>query len=97
MPSWFHQTIVINQSLRFIICPELHRDNRDLHRFVQAAPGGEGVIDMRMTRVTFGVTSSPFLATQVLSQVAKEEFPRAAKIIFNFYVDDCLTGAATHI
>ncbi len=77
---------------------ELHKDDRDLHRFLQAAPRGEGVIDMRMTRVTFGVTSSPFLATQVLRQVAKdhqEQYPRAAKIIANFYVDDCLTGAAT--
>ena len=53
---------------------------------------------MRMTRVTFGVTSSPFLATQVLRQVAKDhekQYPRAAKIISNFYVDNCLTGAAT--
>ncbi len=77
---------------------EVHKDDRDLHRFLQAAPRGEGVIDMRMTRVTFGVTSSPFLATQVLLQVAKdhqEQYPRAAKIIANFYVDDCLTGAAT--
>ena len=50
-----------------------------------------------MTRVTFGVTSSPFLATQVLRQVAKDhekQHLRAAKIISNFYVDDCLTGAA---
>ena len=77
---------------------ELHEDDRNLHRFLQAAPGGEGIEDMRMTRVTFGVTSSPFLATQVLRQVAKDhgkQYPRAAKIISNFYVDDCLTGAAT--
>ena len=77
---------------------ELHPDDRDLHRFLQAAPRGGGVIDMRMTRVTFGVTSSPFLATEVLRQVAKDhekQYPRAAKIISNFYVDDCLTGAAT--
>ncbi len=77
---------------------ELHEDDRDLHRFLQATPGGEGVMDMRMTRVTFGVTSSPLLATQVLRQVAKDyekQYPRAAKIVSNFYVDDCLTGAAT--
>ena len=53
---------------------------------------------MYMTRVTLGVASSPFLATQVLRQVAKyhkKQYPRAAKIISNFYVDDSLTGAAT--
>ena len=41
---------------------ELHEDDRDLHHFLQACPRGEGIMDMRMTRVTFGVTSSPFLA-----------------------------------
>ena len=52
-----------------------------------------------MTHRTFGVTSSPFLATQVLHQVATDhhdEFPRAADIITSrFYVDDMLTGSDT--
>lgn len=55
--------------------------------------------DWRMTRLTFGVKSSPYLATQVLRQLARdyrEEFPRAASIVEScFYVDDCLTGAET--
>ena len=46
-----------------------------------------------------GVTSSPFLATSVLRQIADEhgdEFPEAAAVIKNsFYVDDCLTGTLT--
>ena len=45
----------------------------------------------------FTLTSSPFLATQVLHQIAqdyKDQFPQAADIIRDqFYVDDCLTGA----
>ena len=52
-----------------------------------------------MARLTFGVTSSPFLASSVLRQVAddyKEEFPLAAEIVHStFYVDDCLTGASS--
>ena len=52
-----------------------------------------------MTRLTFGVTSSPFLATQVLRQVATDhqnEFPKAAAVVLNtFYDDDCLTGTDT--
>ena len=77
---------------------ELHKDDRDLYWFLQLSTRREGVMDMRMTRVTFGVTFSPFLVTQVLRQVAKDhnnQYPRAAKIISNVYVDDCLTGAAT--
>ena len=50
-----------------------------------------------MTRLTFGVTSSPYLAMQVLRQVAQDhgkELPRAAHIVgTTFYVDDCLTEA----
>ena len=52
-----------------------------------------------MCRLTFGVTSSPYLASQVLLQLADDyesECPRASKIIRScFYVDDCLTGAST--
>ena len=59
----------------------------------------EGLVEnWRMTRVIFGVTSSPFLATQVLRQVDidhQQEFSEAAALITSsFYVDDCLTGAA---
>jgi len=54
-------------------------------------------LDCKMTRLTFGVTSSPFLATQVLRQLAlnyRGEFPRAAQIVGQlFYTDDCLAGA----
>ena len=50
-----------------------------------------------MARLTFGVTSSPFLATQVLRQVATDhqsEYPAASTVVLeDFYVDDCLTGA----
>ncbi len=71
----------------------LHPDDRDLHRFLQPEPNGGAIQDMRLTRVTFGVTSSPFLATQVLRQ---QQYPKAAYIVRNhFYADDCLTGADT--
>ncbi len=49
----------------------LNTKDRDLHRFLQPSADGK-LQDMRMTQVTFGVTSSPFLATQVLRQLAKD-------------------------
>ena len=77
----------------------LHLEDRDLHRFLQSGSDGGGLKDMRMTRVTFGVTSSHFLAMQVLWQLAQDyqdQYPQAASIIMqNFYVDDVLTGAST--
>ena len=77
----------------------LHEDDRDLHRFVRRIPQTGLLKDWRMTRVTFGVVCSPFLATQVLRQVAsdyRQQFSDAASITeTTFYVDDCLTGADT--
>lgn len=47
--------------------------------------------------LTFGVASSPFLATRVLQQSAVDEhrdYPKAAKILKNhLYMDDLLSGA----
>ena len=52
-----------------------------------------------MCRVTFAITSSPFLATQVLRHLADEyaslHTAAAKEIKQSFYVDDVLTGAKT--
>ena len=50
-----------------------------------------------MTRLTFGVNSSPFLAigtVQHHAKKSKEKFPEASEtVLSDMYVDDCLTGA----
>lgn len=55
--------------------------------------------DSRITRLTFRVMSSPFLATQVPRQVAEDyhhDFPCAADVVKEaFYVDDCLIRVST--
>jgi len=75
----------------------LHPEDRDLHRFIQNGTIKGSLKDLRMSRVTFGVTSSSFLATQVLCQVARDyqEPPSSSSknVSKQFYVDDCLTGA----
>ena len=83
--TWFRMNIVGVSTDIFKMFRDigLQPGDRDLHRFLLATEGGV-VIDHRMKRLTFGVTSSPFLATRVLQQVAKDyhaEFPRAAKTI----------------
>ena len=76
---------------------ELSVSDRDFHRFLwRSAP--EGVIsDYRMTRVTFGVSASPYLAVGTLQQTADDHaqgHPEAAQHIkSSFYVDDLLAGA----
>ena len=50
-----------------------------------------------MTRVTLGVTSSPYLAICTLQQTAhdfQDQYPSTAPLVLSsFYVDDLLTGA----
>ncbi len=74
----------------------LQEEERDYHRFLARLPSGF-IEEFRMMRLTFGVSSSPFLATMVLLQVAadyEDEFPLAARAIRStFYVDDCIAGA----
>ena len=70
----------------------LHSEDRDLHQYMVRNSQNE-LEDWRMTRVTFGVTSSPFLATAVLRQVAKdhsEDHFTATLVPTKFYVDDFL-------
>ncbi len=80
-------------------CVELARPDRDFHRFVWRDSKENEVTDYRMTRVSFGVSSSPFLANMVLNQVAldyKHLYPKAAEEVASaFYVDDYLSGAET--
>ncbi len=76
----------------------LDPNDRDLHRFFMRNESGR-LEEFRMTRLTFGVRTSPFIATQVLRQLAdnhESSYPVAAKNIReNFYVDDLLSGADT--
>jgi len=70
--------------------------HQDLHRFILRDQGG-AIRDCRMERLTFGVASSPFLATQTLRFLAESfnhKYPRAAHWIkTTFYVDDFVSGA----
>ncbi len=74
----------------------LNKEYRNLHRFLLRQPSGQ-IVDCRMERVTFGVASSPFLATQTLRYLAQlhcDTYPKAAAAIdHDFYVDDYVSGA----
>ncbi len=93
-----HQIVIsadISKMFREIL---LHPSECDFHRFLHRNQSGQ-LVSARMKRLTFGVTSSPYLATQVLRQLAKQcqiNHPIVSEIICtSFYVDDCLTGADT--
>ena len=78
---------------------ELAEEARDFHRFLWRPSKHLPVQEYRMTRVTFGISASPYLAVRTLQQTATDhgkDFPEAAQHILNsFYVDDLLAGAST--
>ena len=68
----------------------LLQQEKDIHRFLHREVDSGKIADYQMTRLTFGVKSSP----PSLKADHWQEFPRAAKLVsMDFYVDDCLTGA----
>eukprot|EP00794_Sanderia_malayensis_P010236 gene10236-11286_t len=77
----------------------LQEVDRDLHRFLWRDSPDEPVKDYRMNRVTFGIASSAFLATNTMQHLAnlhEQELPLASTAVReSFYVDDGLFSVAT--
>ncbi|CAG7720501.1 unnamed protein product [Allacma fusca] len=75
----------------------VHPDDRDLQRIVWRENPDNPIEDWRMTGVTFGQTSAPYLATRALKQLAHDEklnFPLASEVTCrDTCVDDIMTGA----
>ena len=78
---------------------KLAPQDKDLHRFIWRATPDQPLRDYRMTRVTFGVSASPYLAVRTLQKTAEdhgEGYPNVTKHVKeSFYVDDFLGGAST--
>ena len=92
-----HRIALIADVSKMYRAIELVELDRDLHRFVWRSDVDKPLEDYRMTRVTFGVSASSFIANMAVKQNSIDhalEFPKAAKAVNSaFYVDDCLTGA----
>ena len=78
----------------------LKEEDRDSHRYLWRNLDPDATPKIyRMTRVTFGVISSPFLAictTQEHARRCQETFPEASdEILRNTYVDDFASGKDT--
>ena len=92
--------IAMSADISQMFCRILLTENyRDLHRFLFRESADLPVKEYRMKRLMFGVTSSPFIASQTLRQVAidfADEYPIASAVVLNdFYVEDVLTGASS--
>lgn len=87
-------TADIEKMYRLVI---LHEEDRRYQRILWRRDGV--VATFQLNTLTFGVSSSPFLAIRTIQKLADDElstYPIAAKVIkSHLYVDDLLTGAET--
>ena len=92
-----HRIALIADVSRMYRAIRLSDTDKDLHCFVWQSSLTAPLLDFRMTRVTFGVSSSSFVANMCVKQNALDfgmEYPNATKVVNeSFYVDDCLTGS----
>jgi hypothetical protein len=77
----------------------VHPQDRDLQRILWRYSPEEPIQEFRLTTVTNGTSSAPFLATRCLKKLADDNechHPKAAQVLSNdFYVDDLLSGTST--
>lgn len=59
---WFHRVALIADVSRMYRAIALTESDKDLHRFVWRNSPEDTIKDYRMTRVTFGVSASSFVA-----------------------------------
>ena len=95
--GWLHRIALVADVSRMYRAIALINADKDLHRFVWRSSPSDILEDYRMTRLTFGVSSSSFIANMCVKQNASNhslDFTLATKAVEDsFYVDDGLTGA----
>ncbi|GFU08305.1 integrase catalytic domain-containing protein [Trichonephila clavipes] len=77
----------------------VHEKDVDWERILWRDSPTEPIREYRLTTVTYGTSSAPFLSTRTSRQLAideKENYPAASRAtLSHFYVDDLLSGRAT--
>ncbi|GFW09084.1 integrase catalytic domain-containing protein [Trichonephila clavipes] len=78
---------------------KVHEEDLDWQRILWRDSPTEPIREYRLTTVTYGKSSAPFLSTRTLRQLAideQENYPAASRAtLSHFYVDDLLSGSAT--
>ncbi|XP_031351735.1 uncharacterized protein LOC116177021 [Photinus pyralis] len=76
---------------------QLTPEHRDYQRLIWRFNPNDPIKQYRLNTVTFGVTSSPYLAIRTLKELAKQErskYPNAADILLNnTFMDDICAGS----
>lgn len=89
--------IVFASDIKQMFCQILVNENHTEYlKILWRFNANEPIQEYKLTRVTFGLSCSPFLAIRVIKQIALEnlvKYPEASKILdMDTYVDDIISG-----
>ena len=76
----------------------VHPQDRDLQRILWRYSSEKPIQEYRLTTVTYGTSSAPFLATRCLKKLAddnEQQYPRADQVLSNDFYVDLLSGTST--
>jgi len=76
----------------------VHPQDRDLQRILWRYSSEKPIQEYRLTIVTYGTSSAPFLATRCLKKLAddnEQQYPRADQVLSNDFYVDLLSGTST--
>lgn len=94
-----HRICFVADVVKMYLQVKVAPDDTDYQRLLWRESPDEDVKDYRLLRVTFGVSSAPYLAVKSLQQTSKDygrEYPLAAKrVLDDFYMDDYMSGCET--
>lgn len=94
-----HKVVLLADIEKMYRQVEIHPDDRPLQRVLWRFNKSDPITKYEMTRVTYGLAPSSFLATRTLLQLAEDEgdsFPLAASALKqDFYMDDFIRSVAT--
>lgn len=92
-----HSVALVADIEKMYLQVKVHPDDTPLQRILWRFSPSDPIATYEMSRVTFGLGPSSYLATRCLQQLAFEEgdrYPRAkAALVQDFYVDDFIGGA----
>ena len=93
----FHRFVISGDIAKMYRQIALDDSVRDFHRILWRNDKNEPLLHYRMTRVTYGVKPSAFLATRCVKEIGQKSGGAlfASSIENDFYVDDYLSGAST--
>ncbi|XP_062703605.1 uncharacterized protein LOC134286057 [Aedes albopictus] len=94
-----HKVVLLADIEKMYRQVEIHPDDRSLQRVLWRFNKSDPITKYEMTRVTYGLSPSSFLATRTLLQLAEDEgdsFPLASSALKqDFYMDDFIRSEET--